>query len=87
MMNKYNTVSYIGMTGDLENRVWEHKQKINQGFTEKYNINKLVYYEVYDNPSDAIAREKQLKRWSRKKKVELIKKDNPKFDDLAKIWE
>jgi len=77
MMNKWNTVSYIGITGKFSIRVWQHKQKVNEGFTKKYNINKLVYYETFDNPSDAIAREKQLKRWSRKKKVELIKKKYP----------
>lgn len=87
MMNKWNTVSYTGMTGELPGRIWQHKQKINKGFTEKYNINKLVYYETFDNPSDAIEREKQLKRWSRIKKVTLIKKENPRFDDIAKDWE
>ena len=87
MMNKWNTVSYIGITGQLTGRVWQHKQKVNESFTKKYNINKLVYYETFDTPSDAIAREKQLKRWSRKKKVELIKKENPEFKDLSKDWE
>jgi|SRR3989338_2794440 len=87
MMNKWNTTSYIGVTGELSGRVWQHKRKVNPGFTQKYNINKLVYYEIFDNPEEAIAREKQLKRWSRKKKVNLIKKHNPKFKDLSKDWE
>ncbi len=83
MMNKWNTVSYIGMTGELVGRNWQHKQKVNEGFTKKYNINKLVYYEIFDNPSDAIAREKQLKRWRREKKIALVKKENPQFRDLS----
>ena len=87
MMNIWNTVSYIGITGELSNRIWQHKQKVNEGFTKKYNINKLVYYETFDNPDDAIAREKQLKKWSRSKKVELIKKGNPEFKDLSSDWE
>jgi len=87
LMNKWNTVSYIGITGSLLGRTWQHKQKVVKGFTEKYNINKLVYYEIFDNPEEAILREKQLKRWSRKKKVDLIKKQNPKFKDLSKNWE
>lgn len=66
MMNKWDTVSYIGITGNLLGRILSHKQKINKGFTEKYNINKLVYYETFDNPGDAIARKKQLKRWTKK---------------------
>ena len=73
MMNKWNTVSYIGITGELSGRVWQHKQKVNEGFTKKYNINKLVYYETFDNPGDAIAREKQLKRWNRKKKILILR--------------
>jgi len=87
MMNKYNTVSYIGVSGPLESRVQDHKQKASDGFTAKYNINKLVYYEEYDYIYDAIEREKQLKKWSRKKKVDLIKNINPNLDDLSQDWE
>ena len=87
MMNKWNTVSYVGMTGELLGRVWQYQQKVNEGFTKKYNINKLVYYETFDNPNNAIAREKQLKRWSKKKKVGLVKKENPELRDLLKDWE
>lgn len=81
-MNKLNTVVYIGVTCDLIRRVYEHKNKLTKGFTSKYNISKLVYYEMYYNVIDAISREKQVKGGSRKKKIDLIKKDNPKFVDL-----
>ncbi len=87
MMNRYNTVSYIGITNNIAHRIWQHKEKVNKGFTKKYNINKLVYYETFDNPDEAIAREKQLKQWSRSKKVELIKKENHEFKDLSDDWE
>jgi putative endonuclease len=82
-MNKWNTTSYIGITNSLSERIWQHRQKIVKGFTEKYNLNKLVYYEIFDSPDEAISREKQLKRWSRKKKVDLIKKQNIDFKDLS----
>ena len=86
MSNKYNTVYYIGITNTLDRRVVEHKWKLNKNsFTEKYNINKLLYFEEYDNPTDAITREKQLKGWLREKKIKLIKKINPKMDDLFKM--
>ena len=81
-MNKWNTTSYIGVTSDLAKRVWQHKQKEIKGFTEKYNLTKLVYYEVFKHVRDAIMREKQLKKWSREKKIRLIKKQNPQFRDL-----
>ena len=87
VMNKWNTTSYIGITSILLERIWQHKHKVVKGFTAKYNLNKLVYYEVFDNPSDAISREQQLKRWSRKKKINLIKKQNPDFRDLSDDWE
>jgi putative endonuclease len=83
MMNKWNTTSYIGVTSKLLERVWQHKQKLIKGFTERYNLNKLVYYEVCETAHGAVAREKQLKKWSRKKKVELIKKQNPELKDLS----
>jgi len=86
MMNKWNTVSYVGMTNSLERRVYEHKNHLVKGFTSRYNITKLVYYEEYDNAYDAICREKEIKKWSRKKKVALIKTINPDFKDLAKDW-
>jgi len=73
---------YIGITSNLIKRVWEHKNKFVKGFTEKYNIDKLIYYETYSDPETAILREKQLKNWSRKKKINLIVKMNPKFEEL-----
>ena len=82
MTNKRNTVLYTGITSNLKKRVYEHKTKIVKGFTEKYNINKLVYYEVFNDIRDAIAREKQIKAGSRNKKIELIKNMNPKWKDL-----
>ena len=83
MTNKMNTVLYTGVTGDLNSRVIQHKDKLIAGFTKKYNINKLVYYETYGDPQSAIAREKQLKNWNRKKKILLIIKMNPKFKELT----
>jgi len=74
---------YIGITSNLVKRVWEHKQKLVKGFTEKYNIDILIYYETYNDPETAIAREKQLKNWNRKKKIALITKMNPKFEELV----
>jgi putative endonuclease len=82
LTNKNNTVFYVGVTNNLTRRIWEHKSKLIEGFTKKYNVDKLVYLETFDNPSDAIKREKQLKAGSRKKKVELINKLNPEWKDL-----
>ena len=86
MMNKGDTVSYVGMTSKLIDRVWQHKQKLVKGFTQRYNLIKLVYYEVLDTPQGAIAREKEIKKWSRHKKIELIKKLNPGLHDLSQDW-
>lgn len=82
MMNKGNTVIYTGVTSDLKKRIYEHKEKIIDGFTKKYNINKLVYYEVFEDIENAILREKQIKSGSREKKLALIKSINPGFLDL-----
>jgi len=82
MTNKLNTALYAGLTNDLIRRIYEHKNKLIRGFTSKYNVTKLVYYENYNNINDAIAREKQIKGGSRKKKMDLIKKMNPEFKDL-----
>lgn len=82
LTNKNNTVLYIGVTNNLVRRISEHKQKLVKGFTEKYNVNKLIYYEIFYDPENAITREKQLKAGSRKKKIELIKKLNPLWQDL-----
>lgn len=80
--NDADTVIYTGVTSDLQKRIYEHKNKLAKGFTEKYNISKLVYYEIADNIEAAIIREKQIKGGSRKKKIDLIKSVNPTFKDL-----
>jgi putative endonuclease len=82
LTNKYNKVFYIGITNNLVKRIWEHKQKFVEGFTNIYNLQKLVYFEIFTSPLDAITREKQLKGWLRKKKIELIEKNNPQYNDL-----
>ena len=82
MTNKNNNVLYTGMTNNLIRRVYEHKEKIIGGFTKKYNCTKLVYYEIVKDPFNAIAREKQIKAGSRKKKIDLIIMMNPEWKDL-----
>ena len=82
MTNKSNTVLYTGITNDLKRRVYEHKNKIVEGFTKRYNIDKLVYYEVFEDSHNAITREKQIKSGSREKKVELINSFNKEWKDL-----
>ena len=84
IMTNMSYTLYVGFTDGLVKRVEQYKNKVFDGFTKKYNINKLVYYEVFDNPRDAITREKQIKKYSRKKKIALIKSMNPKFRDLSK---
>ncbi|MBN2096840.1 GIY-YIG nuclease family protein [Candidatus Peregrinibacteria bacterium] len=79
-------VLYIGVANNLEGRIYEHKNKINEGFTAKYNVNRLVYFEEYDNPNEAIDREKQLKNWHRKWKTNLIESINPGWEDLSEGW-
>jgi putative endonuclease len=82
MTNKRDSVLYTGVTNDLKKRVYEHKTKLIEGFTKKYSVNKLVYYEVFDDVNDAIAREKKIKAGSRQKKIDLISNVNPKWKDL-----
>ncbi len=82
MSNRYNKVLYVGITSYLIKRVWEHKNKVVDGFTKRYNLYKLVYYEIYDDIETAINREKQIKSWPRKKKIVLINAFNPSWDDL-----
>jgi putative endonuclease len=79
-------VLYTGMTNNLARRLLEHKNKLVQGFTSKYNINRLVYYEEYNNPEEAILREKQIKGWVRIKKIKLIEEINPGWKDLSEGW-
>jgi len=79
-------VLYIGMTSDLSRRVYEHKNGLVKGFTKQYRCHRLVYYESFDDVNKAIDREKQLKRWNRTKKVWLIGRRNPTWEDLAAEW-
>ena len=83
LTNKYNNVLYIGVTRNLQRRLAEHKLHLNQGFSAKYNTEKLVYYELYDRLDVAIRREKQLKNWKREWKDKLINDFNPEWKDLA----
>lgn len=82
LFNKRNGTLYIGVTSNLVKRVYEHKNKLVDGFTKKYNIDKLGYYEIFDDIEEAIIREKKLKGASRKKKLELIEMINPEWLDL-----
>jgi putative endonuclease len=82
LTNEHNNVLYIGVTNDLVRRTFEHQQKFVKGFTEKYDLHKLVYYEQLEDAEAAIAREKQLKNWHREWKFNLIKQMNPEFKDL-----
>jgi putative endonuclease len=86
LASKPNGTLYIGVTDDLMRRLYEHKNKLVKGFTEQYNISKLVYYEETDDVTLAIAREKQLKGWLRAKKLALIESSNPKWEDLSRGW-
>ena len=82
LASKRNGTLYIGMTNDLLRRIYEHKQGIIEGFTKKYNVNKLVYFEETNDVNVAIERERQLKKWNRKWKIELIEKQNSVWNDL-----
>ncbi|MCB9990846.1 MAG: GIY-YIG nuclease family protein [Rhodospirillales bacterium] len=84
LANKRNGFLYIGLTSDLPKRVWEHKNGVVKGHTQKYSIKRLVYYEVFDNFEAAEQREKRLKRWRRAWKDELIETTNPDWNDLYK---
>ncbi len=86
MTNKSRTL-YTGMTNNLKRRVSEHKAKQVQGFTQKYNITRLIYYESFNYAQDAITREKQIKGWLRIKKINLIESVNPKWKDISEDWE
>ncbi len=82
LASKRNGTLYIGVTNNLLKRVHQHKNDIAEGFTKKYNVHKLVYYETFGRIQDAITREKRMKKWKRQWKMELIEKSNPKWEDL-----
>lgn len=82
MSNYRRTVLYTGVTSNLIKRVYEHKEEVVESFTKEYHLHDLMYYEVYEDPDTALEREKQIKRWSRKKKDRLIMKFNPELKDL-----
>jgi len=87
IMSNGSEVLYVGFTNNLLRRVNEHKNGLNEGFTKKYKVNRLVYYEATDDPSLGIFREKQIKRWNRQKKIDLIKTINPNVKDLSDDWD
>jgi putative endonuclease len=88
MMASYNQVLYIGMTNDLQRRVYQHKTKAHpNSFSARYNVNRLVYFETFTNVQDAIAREKQIKAWRREKKLALLEAENPSWEDMSLEWE
>ena len=82
--NKSNKVLYTGMTSNLQKRIFEHRNKSLEGFTKKYNLNKLVYFEDFLDVNDVIASEKRIKGWLRRKKIELVEGKNPNWNDLTK---
>ena len=82
LASKRNGTLYIGVTSDLVRRVWEHKQNFGEGFTSRYAVHTLVYFEMHGDMAEAIRREKQLKKWKRSWKIELIEKTNPEWRDL-----
>ena len=87
LSNWDDSVLYIGVTSNLPRRLYEHRNGLVEGFTKKYNVHKLVYYENTNDVYSAISREKQLKKWSRSKKNTLISQMNPQWTDLSKDWE
>ena len=86
IMGSASNTLYTGMTNDITKRVYQHKNHLIQGFTQKYNVIRLLYFETFRSPSSAINREKQIKKWRRQKKLKLIQSTNPNHDDLAKDW-
>jgi putative endonuclease len=86
LTNWNNKVMYVGITSDLKRRLFEHRNKSVEGFTTKYNIHKLVYYEATSDVQSAIAREKEIKKWRREKKNRLVEKINPEWRDLSAGW-
>ena len=86
LTNRNNKVMYLGVTNNLERRLYEYKNKLVKGFTEKYNVNKLVYFEETQDVTVAIAREKEIKKWRREKKNQLVNRMNPNWKDLSSGW-
>lgn len=86
LTNERGNVMYVGMTNNLERRLYEHKNELIDGFTKKYHVHKLVYCEQTTDVNEAIAREKQLKGWTRKRKNALVMSQNPKWEDLSTNW-
>jgi putative endonuclease len=86
LSNQSGRVLYTGVTGDLRRRLWEHRGKIADGFTRRYNINKLLYCEQTASAAAAVAREKQIKSWRREKKIALVQTANPQWRDLSEDW-
>ena len=86
IMASLSRALYIGMTSNLEVRVYQHKHKVYEGFTSKYNVSRLVHMEEFANVDDAIARERELKGWRRSRKIELIESQNLEWDDLSTGW-
>ncbi len=86
LASKKNGVLYIGLTNELERRLYEHKNKVLKGFTYKYNVDKLVYYEEFETYEEAFTRERRLKKWNRNWKIRLIEKENSEWDDLSAGW-
>lgn len=84
--NKKDGVLHICVTNNLERRIFEHKNKVNKGFSSKYNLDKLVYFEIFQNINVAIKREKNMKKWKRDWKINLVKQDNPNWKDLSEDW-
>ncbi len=78
----HNSTFYVGITSDLPKRIWEHKNEVADGFTKKYGIKTLVYFEIFDDPENAIRREKRLKKWPRAWKIKIIEETNPDWKDL-----
>jgi len=88
LTNRHVTTLYVGVTGDLARRIYEHKTGAVDGFTKRYNVNRLVYAEEFSDVHQALDREKQLKNWKRTWKMDLIRSQNPDFDDLSDtVWE
>ncbi|MFP4312801.1 MAG: GIY-YIG nuclease family protein [Alphaproteobacteria bacterium] len=82
LASKKNGTLYKGITSNLQQRIWQHKNKVADGFTQKYDVTKLVYFETYDDPENAIKREKRLLKYTRAAKIKLIEKQNPNWNDL-----